>query len=73
MAEIEIGVMKGQCLARRIGDVTTLVDELAAWQAQRNADKAKIEWLFDVAAARNTFKRRYPVPTTTHDTSEAAT
>ena len=72
MAEIEIGTMKGQCLARRIGDVPTLKAELSAWQKERNADGAQIEWLFDVTAARATFKRRYPVPTSRSVATEAA-
>jgi hypothetical protein len=37
MVEIEIGVMRGQCLDRRIGDRAILNIEVAAWQHQRNA------------------------------------
>src|SRR5436309_15076592 len=37
MAEIEIGVLKGQCLNRRIADRERLEREIAAWQRGRNA------------------------------------
>lgn len=42
MVEIEIGVLRGQCLDRRIGDRKTLDAEIAAWECQRNADGASI-------------------------------
>ena len=37
MVEIEIGVLRRQCLDRRIGDRQRLVTEIAAWEDQRNA------------------------------------
>jgi hypothetical protein len=37
MVEIEIGVLRGQCLDRRIGEREVLNAEVAAWQKQRNA------------------------------------
>jgi transposase len=37
MVEIEIGVLRGQCLDRRIGTQEQLVSEVAAWERQRNA------------------------------------
>ena len=36
MVEIEIGVLRGQCLDRRIGEREVLVSEIDAWQQQRN-------------------------------------
>ncbi len=39
MVEIEIGVMVGQCLDRRIPDMATLVSEIAHWERRRNAEK----------------------------------
>ena len=36
MVEIEIGVLRGQCLDRRIGARDRLVSEIAAWEQQRN-------------------------------------
>ena len=42
MVEIEIGVLRGQCLDRRIGERERLVAEIAAWEQQRNAAGARI-------------------------------
>ena len=36
MVEIEIGVLRSQCLDRRIEDNATLVAEVAAWEQRRN-------------------------------------
>ena len=44
MAEIEIGVMARQCLDRRIPDRSVLRREAAAWQAQRNRDRIRVDW-----------------------------
>ena len=60
MVEIEIGVMVGQCLDRRIPDMATLVDEVAHWERARNAEGATIKWLFTVERAREKLGRRYP-------------
>ncbi len=40
MAEIEIGVMNGQCLDRRIDSQQLIAEELAAWEQRRNQEKA---------------------------------
>ena len=60
MVEIEIGVLSRQCLDRRIPDVPTLRDEIAAWEADRNRSGAKIQWMFDVHAARTKLAKSYP-------------
>jgi hypothetical protein len=44
MVEIEIGVPRSQCLDRRIATPEQLVSEIAAWEQQRNAAKARITW-----------------------------
>ena len=62
MVEIEIGVMKKQCLERRIGERHILQEELAAWQNARNAAGAHIDWLFTVEKARAKMGRAYPDP-----------
>jgi transposase len=62
MVEIEIGVLKQQCLARRIGDRATLEREIAAWQAARNAAGARIRWMFTIKRAREKMGRAYPQP-----------
>ena len=49
MVEIEIGVLQRQCLDRRIDDPERLTREIAAWERQRNAADARIEWMFTTA------------------------
>lgn len=46
MAEIEIGILQRQCLARCAAEQTTLAAEVAAWQRRRNATRCGIEWTF---------------------------
>ncbi len=60
IAEIELNVLGRQCLGRRIPDKPTLIKEAAAWEAQRNADRAKVDWRFTTADARIKLKRLYP-------------
>jgi hypothetical protein len=60
MAEIELSVLQQQCLDRRIPDEATLRREIAAWEAQRNAEQATIDWRFSVTDARKKLKRLYP-------------
>jgi transposase len=60
MVEIEIGVLCGQCLDRRIGERETLVAEIEASQRQRNASGARIKWQFTTEKARNKLGRAYP-------------
>jgi len=61
MVEIEISVLRCQCLDRRIGDHDELVAEIAAWQRQRNADGARVNWMFTTERARTKMARAYPV------------
>jgi transposase len=63
MAEIEIGVLKGQCLDRRIESYGRLVVEIDAWQSQRNQSGARINWMFSTDKARTKMARAYPAPT----------
>jgi transposase len=60
MAEIEIGVLRGQCIDRRIDDAVVLGSEIAAWEKQRNEAKATIEWTFTTQKAREKMGRAYP-------------
>jgi transposase len=62
MVEIEIGVLRGQCLDRRIGDRKTLEAEVAAWECQRNTTGARIKWMFTTQRARIKLLRAYPDP-----------
>jgi len=61
MVEIEIGVLRRQCLDRRIGDRARLQAEIAAWERERNASGARIRWMFTAATAREKMGRAYPV------------
>jgi hypothetical protein len=63
MVEIEIGVLRGQCLDRRIGQRERLVSEVAAWEKRRNAEGARITWMFTTERARTKMARAYPDPT----------
>ena len=60
MVESEIGVLRGQCLDRRIEDRQTLEAEIAAWRDQRNAAGARIKWMFSTQRARIKLLRAYP-------------
>jgi len=60
MVEIEIGVLRGQCLHRRTDDPKCLVREIAAWERQRNAASARIKWMFTSDKARAEMGRAYP-------------
>jgi transposase len=60
MVEIEIGVLRGQCLDCRIGEREVLVSEIDAWQRQRNESGARIKWKFTTQKARHKLARAYP-------------
>ncbi|MPR13883.1 IS630 family transposase, partial [Microvirga tunisiensis] len=60
MVEIEIGVLKGQCLDRRIDTREGLEREIAAWERERNAGGAHITWMFTTEKARAKMSRAYP-------------
>ena len=62
MVEIEIGVLRCQCLDRRIEDRITLEAEITAWERQRNDDAARIQWMFTTERARTKLRRAYPHP-----------
>jgi transposase len=61
MVEIEIGVLKGQCLDRRIDDKKTLIHEIAAWERARNKARSRINWMFTVEKARLKLGASYPL------------
>ena len=60
IAEIELRILSGQCLNRRIPDIPTLAQEVTQWQNQRNVLKAKVDWQFTNQKARIKLKRLYP-------------
>jgi DDE superfamily endonuclease len=60
MAEIELRILQGQCLNRRIPDIETIRSEVEAWQTARNNQIKNIDWQFTTATARTKLKRLYP-------------
>lgn len=60
MAEIELNVLMGQCLNRRIDNIEKMQKEVLAWQTHRNNKEATINWQFTNEDARIKLKRLYP-------------
>lgn len=60
MAEIELHVLMGQCLNRRIDNIKTMKKEANAWQENRNNKEAQINWQFTNDKARIKLKKLYP-------------
>jgi hypothetical protein len=60
MAEIELSALVRQCLDRRIPDKETMIQEVKAWQDQRNSEVVKVHWQFTTADARVKLKSLYP-------------
>jgi hypothetical protein len=60
MAEIELSALSSQCLAERMSSREHLEQEVAAWEAARNAASVKVNWRFTMQEARNKLKRLYP-------------
>jgi DDE superfamily endonuclease len=59
---VEIGVLRRQCLERRIATKQKLVSQIAAWQRQRNASGARIKWVFTTEKARTKIGCAYSEP-----------
>jgi hypothetical protein len=60
MAEIELAMLAGQCLDRRLADQATLEREVTAWQAARNRAGRGVNWRFTTEDARIKLKHLYP-------------
>ena len=60
MAEIELNVLTGQCLKRRIDNISDVKKEALAWQKARNTKNAKVNCQFTAKDARIKIKRLYP-------------
>jgi len=61
VAEIELSVLKGQCLQERVANLKTMQEEIATWESNRNNKQAKVNWQFTAADARIKLKRLYPI------------
>jgi len=62
MVEIEIGVLRRQCLDRRIDSRSRLETEVTAWERRRTASGARIRWMFSTDQARAKMAKSYPTP-----------
>jgi hypothetical protein len=61
IAEIELSVLKRQCLKGRIPDIAMVTRKVAAWEQRRNQADATIDWRFTTEDARIKLKRLYPL------------
>lgn len=60
IAEIELSVLKTQCLDRRIPDIDLMRKEVVAWESDRNNRVSTVNWQFTTADARIKLQRLYP-------------
>lgn len=60
IAEIELNVLKGQCLKRRIPDKHRMQEQINVWQKDRNNKVCKVDWQFTSQDARIKLKSLYP-------------
>jgi hypothetical protein len=60
IAEIELSVLKGQCLDRRIDSIDKMKNEVAAWESDRNNKQTPVKWHFTTSDARCKLARLYP-------------
>ena len=62
MAECELAALTTQCIeTRRLPDLKTVVQEIKAWERNRNSNQKGIDWQFKTEDARIKLKRLYPV------------
>ena len=62
IVEIEIGVIRRQCLDRRIDSRAKLETEVRAWERRRTERGARIRWMFSTDQARVKMAKSYPTP-----------
>lgn len=60
MAEIELNILTGQCLNRRLSNIEAVTREVKAWEQARNNKNSKINWQFNIDHARFKLRRLYP-------------
>ena len=60
MAEIELNVLTGQCLNRRIDNIEEVRQETMSWQEYRNNKNSTVNWQFTANDARIKLSRLYP-------------
>ena len=60
MAEIEIGIMNRQALAKPLPDLESFKEQVRIWTIKRNGECKKINWQFTTADARIKLAGLYP-------------
>ena len=60
IAEIELQVLKKQCLSGRVPEKDTLSEKINVWQKERNDQIKTVDWQFSIEDARIKLKRLYP-------------
>ncbi len=60
IAENELSALTRQCLARRIGTLQALQEQVAAWEGGRNEATVRVNWRFTIDRAREKLHRVYP-------------
>jgi len=61
MTKIELNVLTGQCLDRRIDDIEVVRKEVRAWQETRNNRDVKVNWQFTAKNVQIKLSRLYPI------------
>jgi hypothetical protein len=61
IAEIELSVLKRQCLPERVPDIELMRKMVTAWNCGRNTKQAPVNWQFTTSDARVKLKRLYPI------------
>ena len=60
IAEIELSVLKRQCLSVRIDCIEKMRKKVMLWNSDRNNRQTKVDWQFKTDSARIKLKRLYP-------------
>ncbi len=60
MAEIELSILRRQCLDRRIPSLERLAAAVAPWEVTRNSQGGTVHWRFTTADARIKLNHLYP-------------
>ena len=60
IAEIELSVLKSQCLSGRIDCIEKVRAKVLSWNNERNNRQSSIDWQFRTSDARTKLKRLYP-------------
>ena len=61
IAEIELSVLKRQCLTGRIDCIKKMRSKVSAWNIDRNNRQSIVNWQFRTDEARVKLKRLYPI------------